>query len=98
MGDWSQWTRTTGSFFDECDQSESVDVTLYKWNPVTQDIITYWTGTNEYPSTAALQAKCWPGKVPGLGTYIYNELNKKYPEKVAEFEAKQKEKEMQTSE
>lgn len=92
LGDWSQWTKTTGPFFDECDQSESVDVTLYKWNPITQDQITYWSGTNEYPSTSAIQKKCWPGKLSFLGQYIYNQLNEKYPEKVAEFEAKQKQK------
>jgi hypothetical protein len=63
--DWSQWFSASASLLDECDQSDSVDVTLYTWNPITQDSKTLWYGIDTYPSTTTDKAKCMPGDMFG---------------------------------
>ena len=68
LGDWSQWTKRSAGFLDECDQSDSEDVTLYTWNPITQDQKTLWFGVDTYP---VAPITCKPGKLFFAGQYVF---------------------------
>ena len=66
--DWSNWSNTA-NLLDECDASDE-DITLYSWNPVTEDKTKYWYGG------ATFSGDCNPGQVftPGISTFIFENV------------------------
>jgi len=55
--DWSNYGAGWELNDDNCYTSEDEDVTLWSWNPVEQDEIEYWYGSNDYAG------ECWPGNL-----------------------------------
>lgn len=58
------WTSPDAQIFDDCSLSSGTDVTVWEYEPLTDEYERYWFGDGTYTPSM-----CWPGSSP-LYSYI----------------------------